>query len=179
MTDRKFDNENDKSFVKMLWQKWIPHELYCYIYTKNKYLILTKPQIIFPKANLIIKDFITHNNKHLDLVKGYLTENANIYRHLYATLDLKFYSCSNEFNAENRSLFDFSYREWINIKNNQPTAASTTVSSIAAATTISAKKIKTVKNPENYKRLPSTINWFEQVWLAYNKYWFISKKKKK
>ena len=111
---------------------------------------------------MIIKDFIRHNNKHLDLVKGYLTENANIYWHLYATLDLKFYSCSNEFNAENRSLFDFSYREWINIKNNQPTAASTTVSSIAAATTISAKKIKTVKNPENYKRLPSTINWFEQ-----------------
>ena len=42
MTDRKFDNENDRSYVKMFWQKYVPHELCCYIYLKDNYLILTQ-----------------------------------------------------------------------------------------------------------------------------------------
>ena len=53
-----------------------------------------------------------------------------------------------KFDTENRSLFDLCYREWINSKNNQPTAASMTVSSIAATTTASAKKTETTKNTE-------------------------------
>ena len=35
MTDRKFDNENDRSYVKMLWQKCVPHDLCRYIYLKD------------------------------------------------------------------------------------------------------------------------------------------------
>ena len=31
------------------------------------------------------------------------------------------------------------------------------------------------KNPENYKRSPSTINKFEQALLAHNEYWYIQK----
>ena len=95
MTDRKFDNENDRSYVKMLWQKCVPHELCRYIYLKDNYLILTQLQITFQKAYAIIKDFIRHNNKHFDLLKECLTENAKIYQQLCATLYPRFYASGN------------------------------------------------------------------------------------
>ena len=59
--------------------------------------------------------------------------------------------------------------------NNQPAAASATVNSVAAGTTASTKRTGIAKDSENYKRLPSTINEFEQVLLAHGKYWFIPK----
>ena len=60
----------------------------------------------------------------------------------------KSYFRKNRFGTENRSLFDLCYREWINSNKNQPTAASMTVSSVAATTTASAKKTETTKNTE-------------------------------
>ena len=157
-------------YVKMLWQKCVPHELCRYIYLKDNNLIWTQLQITFQKANVIFKDFVRHNSKHLNLLKKYLIENAKIYQHLYATLYSKFYP-----RTENRLLFDLLYREQINSMNNQPAAASATVNSVAAGTTASTKRTEIAKDSENYKRLPSTINEFEQVLLAHDKYWFIPK----
>ena len=50
MTDGKSENENDRSYVKTLWQKCVPHELCRYIYLKDNYLILTQLQITFQKV---------------------------------------------------------------------------------------------------------------------------------
>lgn len=39
MVERKFDNENDWNYVRMLWHKCIPQEFCRYIYLNNNYLI--------------------------------------------------------------------------------------------------------------------------------------------
>ena len=78
-------------YVKMLWQKCVPHELYRYIYLKDNNLIWAHLQITFQKTNVIFKDFVRHNSKHLNPLKKYLIENAKIYQHLHATLYPKFY----------------------------------------------------------------------------------------
>ena len=124
MIDRKFDIENDRNYVKMLWNKCIPPEFCCYIYLKDNYLILTQLQFTFQKPNPIFRNFIKQNIKYLDLLKLYLAENAKIYEHLYAILYPKFYSSYNKFGAENQSIFELFYREWINNRKSYETGVS-------------------------------------------------------
>ena len=45
MIDRKFDNENDRQWVKMLWQKCLLQQFTGYIFLYDNFLALTQMEI--------------------------------------------------------------------------------------------------------------------------------------
>ena len=136
-------------------------EFCCYIYLKDNYLILTQLQINFQKRNTTVGNFIKQNIKYL--------ENVKMYQYIYATLYPKFYLRYTKFGAENWSIFELCYGEWINNRKNYETGVSNNQKT-------SIKQVEISKNPENYKRRSaSTVNEFEQVPIA-DKYKFVRKK---
>lgn len=53
--DRKFDSKNNENYIKMLWQKRLPHKICYYVYLKDNYLAFAQLRITFQRANVIIK----------------------------------------------------------------------------------------------------------------------------
>ena len=49
--DRKFDNENERLYVRMLWDKCLPHAITRFIYLSENYNILVDPKLTYQKAN--------------------------------------------------------------------------------------------------------------------------------
>ena len=49
--DRKFDNENERLYVRMLWDKCLPHAITRFIYLSENYNMLGDPKLTYQKAN--------------------------------------------------------------------------------------------------------------------------------
>ena len=113
MTDRKLDNDNDRQYIKMLWQKCIPRQFCQYIFLHDNFLALTQMEITYQKANAVVNEFLKRHPHELNSLKEYLAENTKVIQHVYATLFPKYYSRNNKFSMQNKSLVDLAYREWI------------------------------------------------------------------
>ena len=59
--DKKLDNENERFYVKMLWDICLPHTFTRVIYVSENYNILNDPELTYQKANVIVKKFIEPN----------------------------------------------------------------------------------------------------------------------
>ena len=59
--DRKFDNENDRQCVKMLWQKCLLQQFTQYIFLYDNFLALTQMEITYQKANKAVRQFLTEH----------------------------------------------------------------------------------------------------------------------
>ena len=55
MIDRKFDNENDQQYVKMLLQKCLLQQFTQYIFLYENFLALTQMELTYEKANCVVK----------------------------------------------------------------------------------------------------------------------------
>ena len=110
MIDRKFDNENDRQWVKMLWQKCLPQQFTRYIFLYHNFLALTQMAITYQKAKSVVKQFLTEHLSELNHLKHCLAENAKVIQYLYATLFPKYYSRNNKFGIHNKYLVDLTYR---------------------------------------------------------------------
>ena len=142
MIDRKFDNENDRQSVKMLWQKCLPQQFTRYIFLYDNFLALTQMEITYQKVNSVVKQFLTGHPSELNHLKHCSAENAKVIQYLYATLFPNCYSRNNKFIIQNKALVDLAYREWFFIIKNKP---------------------KVAKDPDNYNKPEKNINEFEQV----------------
>ena len=92
MIDRKFDNENDRQCIKMLWQKCLPQQFTRYIFLYDNFLALTQMEITYQKGNSVVKQFLTEHPSELNHLKHCLAEKAKMIQYLYATLFPKYYS---------------------------------------------------------------------------------------
>ena len=110
MIDRKFDNENDRQCVKMLWKKCLPQQFTWYIFLYN-FLALTQIETTYQKANNVVKQFLTEHLSDLNHLKHCSAEHAKVIQYLYATLFPKYYSRKNKFGIQNKSLGDLAYKE--------------------------------------------------------------------
>ena len=97
MIDRKFDNENDRQCVIMLWQKCLPQQFTRYIFLYDNFLALTQMEITYQKANKVVRQFLTEHPIELNHLKHCLAENAKVMQYLYTTLFPKYYSRNNKF----------------------------------------------------------------------------------
>ena len=111
MIDRKFDNENDRQCVIMLWQKCLPQQFTRYIFLYDNFLALTQMEITYQKANKAVRQFLTEHPIELNHLKHCLAENAKVMQYLYTTLFPKYYSRNNKFGMQNKSLADLAYTE--------------------------------------------------------------------
>ena len=67
--DRKFDNENDRQCVKMLWQKCLPEQFTRYVFLYDNFLALTQMEITYQKSNSVVKQFLTEHLSELNHLK--------------------------------------------------------------------------------------------------------------
>lgn len=82
--ERNFSLIKDRDCINMLWEKYIPQELYRDICLKEHFEILSQLTILFQQANLIIKEFIIKTEN------GLLLCYSKIYQYVLATIFPRF-----------------------------------------------------------------------------------------
>ena len=112
MLDQKSDSDIETDYVKMLWENCIPVQFCKFVYLKNNFTQLCQPQITFQKANDIVKNFIEQDEVNIESLRQHLKDHAVTYQFLYANLDPKIYSRNNHFGIHNKSIFEYTHRDW-------------------------------------------------------------------
>ena len=112
MLDRKFDSDIERNYIKMMWEKFIPTQFCKFVYLKDNFMQLCQAQITFQKANDVVKNFIEQDETNIELLRQHLEKYAIIYQFLYANLFPKVYARNNHFGIHNKSIFEYTYREW-------------------------------------------------------------------
>ena len=67
--DRKLDNKNERLYVKMLWDRCLPHAVTRFIYLSKNYSILGDPKLTYQKVNGIVRKFVEENSNNINLLK--------------------------------------------------------------------------------------------------------------
>ena len=105
--DRKLDNENERLYVKMLWDECLPHVFTQFIYKGENYNVLSNPKLTYQKANGVVKKFIEENSNNINILKFKIEKNFKIIQYVYSLLYLKIYNRINNFGIQNKNSFDF------------------------------------------------------------------------
>ena len=105
--DKKLDNENERFYVKMLWDICLPHTFTRVIYVSENYNILNDPELTYQKANGIVKKFIEPNGNNINILKFKIEENFKTIQCAYSLLYPKIYNRINNFGIKNKSDLDF------------------------------------------------------------------------
>ena len=107
--DRKFEIENERLYVKMLWGICLLHAFTFFIYLKQNYSILSSPNLTYQKANDIVKKYIKEDTNNINILKIKLEEKFKIIHFIYSSLYPKVYNRVNIFGTQNKSNFDFTF----------------------------------------------------------------------
>ena len=86
---------------------------------------MRQAQITFQKANDVAKNFIEQNEANIEMLRQYLEKRAIVYQFVYANLFPKVYACTNHFGIHDKSIFEYTYREWYIEKTNKITKEQT------------------------------------------------------
>ena len=118
---------------------------------------LCQSQITFQKANNVVKNFIEQDETNIELLHQHLEKYAIICQFLYANLFPKVYAHNNDFGIQNKSIFEYTYREYYFEKTNkarkEKTDGNNNSEAVAAAS----------ENPDAYEqRSAAHVNEFEQ-----------------
>ena len=112
MLNRKFDSDIERDYVKMLRENCVPLQLCKFVYLKDNFTQLCQLQITFQKANDIVKNFIEQDKANIEWLRHHLQQHAVTYQYLYANLHPKLYSRNNHFGRHNKSIFEYTCRDW-------------------------------------------------------------------
>ena len=93
--ERKLELENDRVYVKMLWDICLSHAFTRYIYSKQHYDILSNPNLTFQKAYNIVKKYIAEDANNMNYLKIKVEENFKIIHFIYSSLYPKIYNRVN------------------------------------------------------------------------------------
>ena len=63
--------------VKFLWDECVAHDFVRYIYKIEIYVIISKPNLTYQKANDIVKNFLKENANRINLLKYKVEQNLN------------------------------------------------------------------------------------------------------
>ena len=88
--DWKLDNEDKRLYVRMLWDKYLPHAITRFIYLRENYNILRDPRLTYQKVNTVVKKFIEENSSNINLSKIKSEEHFKTIHHIICCYTLKF-----------------------------------------------------------------------------------------
>ena len=63
--------------VKFLWDERVAHDFVRYIYKIENYVIISKPNLTYQKANDIVKNFLKEDANRINLLKYKVEQNLN------------------------------------------------------------------------------------------------------
>ena len=67
--ERKLDSEKDREMVKFLWDECVTHDFVRYMYKIENYVIISKPNLTYQKANDILHNFLKVDANRINLLK--------------------------------------------------------------------------------------------------------------
>ena len=160
--DRKLDNENEKFFIKFLWDECLPHGFTRFICMGENYNVLSNPKLTYQKANGIVKKFIKANTNNINLLKFKIEENFKIIQYVYSLLHPKIYNRINNFGIQNKSNFDFAFSNWRTRKQNGAISPKI-INELPAPTKqlMVTEMLSKRKNPKDYQG--RELNEYEQA----------------
>ena len=163
--NRKLDNDNERLYVRMLWDKCLPHTITRSIYLSENYNILGDPKLTYQRKNTVVKKFIAENLNKINLLKKKLEEHFKTIHHIYSLLYPKIYNRVNVFGIKNKNDFDFVFQSWKAKRQNGP-ADPKMINELPMPTNqfLVTKMLSKAKDPEDYQK--RTVNEFEQAPLV-------------
>ena len=84
--ERKLDVERDREMVKLLWDECITHDFVRYMYKIGNYVVISKPNLTYQKANNIVKKFLKENVNRIKLLKYKIEEKFKLIHYIYSLL---------------------------------------------------------------------------------------------
>ena len=84
--ERKLDVERDREMVKFLWDECITHDFVRYMYKIKNYVVISKPNLTYQKANNIAKKFLKEDVNRISLLKYKIEEKFKLIHYIYSLL---------------------------------------------------------------------------------------------
>ena len=84
--ERKLDVERDREMVKFLWDECITHDFVRYMYKIKNYVVISKPNLTYQKANNIVKNFLKENVNQINLLQYRIEEKFKLIHYIYSLL---------------------------------------------------------------------------------------------
>ena len=84
--ERKLDVERDREMVKFLWDECITHDFVRYMYKIKTYVVISKPNLTYQKANNIVKNFLKENVNQINLLQYRIEEKFKLIHYIYSLL---------------------------------------------------------------------------------------------
>ena len=84
--ERKLDVERDREMVKFLWDECITHDFVRYMYKIKNYVVISKPNLTYQKANNIAKTFLKEDVNRINLLKYKIEEKFKLIHYIYSLL---------------------------------------------------------------------------------------------
>ena len=82
----KLDVERDREMVKFLWDECITHDFVRYMYKIQNYVVISKPNLTYQKANNIVKNFLKENVNQINLLQYRIEEKFKLIHYIYSLL---------------------------------------------------------------------------------------------
>ena len=114
--ERKLDVEKERDMVRYLWDDYIRHDFVRYMYKQENYAVISKPNLTYPKANEIVKNFLLEKSNKINILKYKIEENFPLIHFIYSLLVSKIYNRTNNFGIQKKNNFDFYFQTWKNRK---------------------------------------------------------------
>ena len=108
--ERKLDVEKERDMVKYLWDDCIPHDFLCYMYKKENYAVISKPNLTYKKANEIVKNCLLEESNRINILKYKIGEKFPLIHFIYSLLFSKIYNRTNNFGIQKKNNFDFYFQ---------------------------------------------------------------------
>ena len=103
--------------VKFLWDNCVTHEFVQFIYKTENYVVISKPNLTYQKANDIVKKILGEDVNQINLLKYKIEQKFEIH-YIYSLLFSKIYNRTINFVIQNKSTFDFYFSAWRSKKQN-------------------------------------------------------------
>ena len=116
---QKLENEKERHMVKFLWDDCITHDFVRYMNKLKNYVIISKPNMTYQKANDIVKNFLKEDPNRINLLKYKIEEKFKLIHYVYSLLFSKIYNRTSQFEIQNKNTF----KNKIHRKQNGPIAA--------------------------------------------------------
>ena len=84
--ESKLDVERDREMVKFLWDECITHDFVRYMYKIKNYVVISKPNLTYQKANNIVKNFLKENVNQINLLQYRIEEKFKLIHYIYSLL---------------------------------------------------------------------------------------------
>ena len=84
--ERKLDVERVREMVKFLWDECITHDFVRYMYKIKNYVVISKPNLTYQKANNIVKNFLKENVNQINLLQYRIEEKFKLIHYIYSLL---------------------------------------------------------------------------------------------